>query len=456
MAAEPGGGRRRGAGTALACAMLLVGSPLFVAYVWLCCEAYGCAISGPLLDVALGRGRSPGRLLLDGLPRPTLAGCTVFAVWYAAQAALAIALPGRIGHGAITPAGHRPAYRLNGLLAWLVTHVLLGLAVFRWRLFPPTIVADNSGGLLVAANGAGLLVAVLAYGKARRFPSRPADRRWRGHAVSDFFMGVELNPRIGPLDLKLFHIGRVGMMAWTAVNASFAAKQFQELGYVTGSMILVNLLQLVYVLDFFAREDWYLRTIDMHHDRFGFYLAWGSAVWIPFVYTLQAAYLARHPVRLSPAAIGRHPGARLRRVRRLSVGEPAARPVSPLGRRRPDLAQGGDVHPRQLRHRRRRRPPHASLDLRLVGARAARELRGRHHDGDGRLPGLRVRPRAAVLLRRLPHGLARPSGLPRRPPVPREVRSGVGGLLRGGSVPDGPPACGDAPAGDPVAGRLWH
>ena len=65
---------------------------------------------------------------------------------------------------------------------------------------------------------------------------------------------------------------------------------------------LANLLQLVYVLDFFAREDWYLRTIDMHHDRFGFYLAWGSTVWIPFVYTLQSAYLARHPVRLSRAA----------------------------------------------------------------------------------------------------------------------------------------------------------
>jgi 7-dehydrocholesterol reductase len=276
MAVEPGGDRRRGVGRALACAVLLVGSPLFVAYVWLCCEEYECAISGPLLDVALGQGRSPGRLLLDGLPRPTLAGFTIFAVWYAAQAALALTLPGRIGYGTITAAGHRPAYRLNGLLAWLVTHVLLGLAVFRWRLFPSTIVADNSGGLMVAANTAGLLVAVFAYWKARRFPSRPADRRWSGHAVSDFFMGVELHPRIGPLDLKLFHVGRVGMMAWTVVNASFAARQFQELGYVTSSMILVYLLQLVYVLDFFAREDWYLRTIDMQHDRFGFYLAWGA------------------------------------------------------------------------------------------------------------------------------------------------------------------------------------
>ena len=340
-------------------------------------------------------------------------GFSVFAVWYASQAALAVALPGRIGHGAITPAGHRPAYRLNGLLAWLVTHVLLGLAVFWWRLFPPTIVADNSGGLLVAANAAGLLAAVIAYGKARRFPSRPADRRWSGHAVSDFFMGVELHPRIGPLDLKLFHIGRVGMMAWTAVNASFAAKQFQEFGYVTGSMILVNLLQLVYVLDFFAREDWYLRTIDMHHDRFGFYLAWGSAVWIPFVYTLQAAYLARHPVRLSPVAmVGILALACAGYAVFLSANRQRDRFRCSDGAVRIWRTEATSI-PASYVDRRRRRPPHASLDLRLVGARAARELHGRHHDGDGRLPGLRIRARAAVLLRRLPHGPARSSRLPR-------------------------------------------
>ncbi len=128
------------------------------------------------------------------------------------------------------------------------------------------------------------------------------DRAFSGNAPRDFCLGVELNPRIGTLDLKLFHIGHVGMIAWTVVNASFAAKQYQAFGYVTASMIVVNLLQLLYVLDFFAREDWYLRTIDIHHDRFGFTLAWGSLVWIPFMYTLQAAYLARHPVPLSPAA----------------------------------------------------------------------------------------------------------------------------------------------------------
>lgn len=43
----------------------------------------------------------------------------------------------------------------------------------------------------------------------------------------------------------------------------------------------------------------YLRTIDICHDHFGFYLAWGSAVWIPTIYTVQVQYLARYPVKLS-------------------------------------------------------------------------------------------------------------------------------------------------------------
>lgn len=44
----------------------------------------------------------------------------------------------------------------------------------------------------------------------------------------------------------------------------------------------------------------YVRTVDICHDHFGFYLAWGSAAWLPTMYTLQAQYLARYPVHLSP------------------------------------------------------------------------------------------------------------------------------------------------------------
>jgi 7-dehydrocholesterol reductase len=54
-------------------------------------------------------------------------------------------------------------------------------------------------------------------------------------------------------------------------------------GFVSWRLLLLNLLHFVYVVDFFINEDWYLRTIDIAHDHFGFYLAWGDCVWLPFM-----------------------------------------------------------------------------------------------------------------------------------------------------------------------------
>jgi hypothetical protein len=40
----------------------------------------------------------------------------------------------------------------------------------------------------------------------------------------------------------------------------FAALQYQNFGYSNG-MIVVNILQSLYILDFFSQEDWYVHTI---------------------------------------------------------------------------------------------------------------------------------------------------------------------------------------------------
>lgn len=46
-------------------------------------------------------------------------------------------------------------------------------------------------------------------------------------------------------------------------------------------------MEAIYVLDFFWNEAWYLKTIDICHDHFGWYLGWGDCVWLPYLYTLQ-------------------------------------------------------------------------------------------------------------------------------------------------------------------------
>ncbi|KAF8541847.1 ergosterol biosynthesis ERG4/ERG24 [Trichophaea hybrida] len=227
---------------------------------------------------------------------PALAG---YAAWVLFQVFLYAFLPGQIGYGQRTPAGHLLPYRVNGLAAWATTHILYGGAVYMGVL-DPAIIAKNWQGLVVAFNVYGYLLAAVAYVKAHVAPTHQDDLKFSGSIVYDYYMGIELNPRIGDwFDFKLFHNGRPGIVAWTLINLSFMAYQKELHGYITNSMIVVNILHGFYVVDFFFNEDWYLRTIDICHDHYGFYLAWGSMVWLPTMYTLQSQYLALYPSSLS-------------------------------------------------------------------------------------------------------------------------------------------------------------
>jgi 7-dehydrocholesterol reductase len=60
-------------------------------------------------------------------------------------------------------------------------------------------------------------------------------------------------------------------------------------------MALSVSLQLFYIAKFFYWETGYLRSIDIMHDRAGFYICWGCLVWVPCVYTSVGLYLVHHP-----------------------------------------------------------------------------------------------------------------------------------------------------------------
>lgn len=287
--------------TSIGTVCILAGTPLLVLYFYISAFFYGCSLLAPLealwegnLDFEFPRLDSHAFLLLLG--------------WIALQLVLAIVpdllhrfIPGYRGgkkKGAVTPAGNQLSYNINGLQAWLISHLLFLGGVYA-GLFSPTIIFDNWGPFLIASNIVGYILAIYVYMKAHFWPSYPADRKFSGNPFYDFYMGIELNPRVGPIDLKLFFNGRPGIVAWTLINLSFAWAQYQRHGMVTNAMLLVNLLHALYVLYFFWKEDWYLNTIDIHHDHFGWMLAWGDSVWLPFMYTLQGLYLVINPVTLT-------------------------------------------------------------------------------------------------------------------------------------------------------------
>ena len=47
-----------------------------------------------------------------------------------------------------------------------------------------------------------------------------------------------------------------------------------------------SLIQVAYILKFFYWESGYFGSLDIMHDRFGYYICWGVLCWIPGVYTL--------------------------------------------------------------------------------------------------------------------------------------------------------------------------
>lgn len=81
-----------------------------------------------------------------------------------------------------------------------------------------------------------------------------------------------------------------------------------------GQYTAVPVLQAIYVLDFFWNETWYLKTIDICHDHFGWYLGWGDCVWLPYLYTLQVRSGPGSPCDVCPPhppagpSVARSPG----------------------------------------------------------------------------------------------------------------------------------------------------
>ncbi|XP_033114985.1 7-dehydrocholesterol reductase-like [Anneissia japonica] len=288
--------------------LLLTTTPLMVLYFFVACSHFECSLSTPLLQFY--NGKMTVMDFWEKAPFLTINAFKIIIPWYAFQVFLYY-LPDACGYilpsyrggrcrGTITPSGIQMFYHINGLQAWIISNTLWFANAFYFHWFSPTIIFDNWGSMLWLANIIGNVVAIYAIVKAWFFPTSAADCVFSGNILYDYVMGTEFNPRFGKwFDFKLFFNGRPGICAWTLINLSYAAKQYELYGHVTNSMMIVNILHAIYVVDFFWNEAWYLNTIDIHHDHFGWMLAWGDNVWLPWMYTLQGLYLVYHPVELS-------------------------------------------------------------------------------------------------------------------------------------------------------------
>jgi 7-dehydrocholesterol reductase len=272
-------------------ALLIFATPPLVIVFWMICAHYDGSIVRFVTTVDAGA-------FVRLFPRPTLAAAQILGFWILFQGLLLALLPGKTHLGPVTPTGKQPRYKLNGVPAWFVTHVGLFLA---WRLgwWSPSTVYRELGAILLLLCLFALVFCAFLYWKGRSYPTT-TDAVYTGHFLFDFFQGVELHPTLFGVNLKQLCNCRLSMMGWSVLLCCYAGYQYESHGFVANSMIVSAGLVVAYLFKFFVWEGGYFNSLDIMHDRFGYYICWGVLVWVPSVYTIFGQYFANHPIQLHP------------------------------------------------------------------------------------------------------------------------------------------------------------
>lgn len=238
------------------------------------------------------------------MPIFEMEGLLMYFSWFALILVLHLVLPARNGQGVTLPTGSRLTYRLNAFAVFCVVYPSIFCLSFFTNFLDLSWVHDHYLSLLTGSIVFSTALAVYLYVSSFTKGALLSEHGNSGYPAYDFWMGRELNPRIGSWDLKEFCELYPGMIGWAVVNLAMAHKQYKDLGYVTNSMVLVNVFQLYYVLDALWCEPSILTTMDITTDGFGFMLAFGDLSWVTFVFPTAARFLADFPQDLSMWYVG--------------------------------------------------------------------------------------------------------------------------------------------------------
>jgi delta14-sterol reductase len=221
---------------------------------------------------------------MNQLTPPNLALAT--AIWLAFVGGLFLArklVPGRIHRGQPLRDGTRREYKLNGLTLLILLALVLAAGQLT-HAFSLSTVHRLFWPLLVVANVWSFAMTIWLYVVGRKRASEP-----RG-VLLGLWMGVELNPELWGIDLKMFAYLPSLMGLWV-LNLSFAVAQWEQLGHLTTRMALYQSFFTVYVFNYFQFEYGMLHTWDVIAENFGFMLVWGDYVLVPFFYSICGWYL---------------------------------------------------------------------------------------------------------------------------------------------------------------------
>jgi len=264
--------------------VIMMALPLIVYYLYFAVH-FNNGMPLPIENISFGPFNSFCQSIM-----PSWTAVALYLSWFSFQALLQALLPGKISQGKALKDGSHLSYKLNGLLSFIITLGTIAILIY-FNIIDTAIIYNNLGALISVVMIFSLLMSIFLYFYGKK---RSPDSERSGNIIHDFFMGSSLNPRIGSFDLKFFCEARPGLILWILINASYMGLQYKLHGTVTTAMILVNIMQFWYILDYYLHEETILTTMDIAYENFGFMLTFGDLAWVPFTYSLQALFLVNH------------------------------------------------------------------------------------------------------------------------------------------------------------------
>ncbi|XP_076284360.1 lamin B receptor isoform X2 [Lasioglossum baleicum] len=196
----------------------------------------------------------------------------------------------------------RLPYRLNGFLCAILSLLVFTVCVYK-ELGVTDLIIDNYVQLSISAWLLGVILAILLFIKGGKAPIASLNIHGSTNSrIYNFWQGREINPRIGPLDIKMT-IFRSAMIATMLLNLSFVVKSIDEtqsytMEHLRISVLLIAGLQIIYVMDALFFESTILTSFEVMYEGTGYMLSTGYLLF-PFLPTITTKYALYNKTRFS-------------------------------------------------------------------------------------------------------------------------------------------------------------
>lgn len=225
-------------------ALLMTGFPLLMWYMWIGATYYDGSLPMPEANQSwVEFGHHLIQLVYEGA-YPTYKAWAIYWIFFIMEAVMYCYMPGVSGYG--RPLKHegnkRLPYYCSAYSSFYATLAIAAMLHFT-NFFPLDILIDEFGPIMTVAILSGILNSFIVYGQAI---IRGRTHRLTGYPIYDFFMGAELNPRIGILDFKMFYEVRIPWFILFLITCAVATRQLKIYGYISPEVLFLVAAHFLY------------------------------------------------------------------------------------------------------------------------------------------------------------------------------------------------------------------